>query len=131
MIETPAPDTPRLGLGAAADPRRMLLDALTAERILLAALLVVVLPLPFIGDLAAARPLVLAGAGAVVIAIAGLAAIRGTTLPVPIRRLAVPSAALGLALAWTTLQALPLVPASWQHPVWELAREALGGSGRG
>jgi hypothetical protein len=40
------------------------------------------------------------------------------------RRLNLPCAALALALACTALQALPLVPASWQHPVWKLARRA-------
>jgi hypothetical protein len=131
MIDTPASETPRLGWGAAASPLQMLLDALTAERMLLTALLALVLPLPFMGDLPAAPTLLLAGTGAMVMAIAALAALRGTPLPVPIRRLALPSAALALALAWTALQATPLVPASWQHPVWDLARDALGGGVRG
>jgi hypothetical protein len=46
MIDTPASETPRVGLGAAAGPLHTLVDALAAERMLLAALLAFVLPFP-------------------------------------------------------------------------------------
>lgn len=36
-------------------------------------------------------------------------------------------AAFGLVIGWVALQASSLTPASWHHPLWQTAREALGG----
>src|SRR6185437_6619726 len=36
-----------------------------------------------------------------------------------------------LALLWGIVQALPIVPASWTHPVWQLASSVLGAPARG
>ncbi len=44
----------------------------------------------------------------------------------PLRPLALPFALAGLALAWAFVQAGAFTPASWHHPVWDLARQALG-----
>lgn len=45
---------------------------------------------------------------------------------VPVHRIAIPGVLYGAVLAWGMLQALPVLPQSWAHPVWELAEAALG-----
>jgi O-antigen ligase len=37
---------------------------------------------------------------------------------VPLRRLAVPLAAIGIVLLWAAVQTIPWVPAAWRHPIW-------------
>ena len=44
------------------------------------------------------------------------------------RPLAVPIALASLALAWGMIQIAPWVPASWAHPIWPIAAQALGHS---
>lgn len=54
------------------------------------------------------------------------AALNRAACPVPVRRYAVPGVLYALVLVWIGLQACPLMPASWHHPLWTDARAALG-----
>lgn len=38
----------------------------------------------------------------------------------------VPAFGFILVLAWAFLQTLPIVPTSWQHPIWEMSRPLIG-----
>ena len=87
-------------------------------------------PLPFGGNLPWAWALY-----AVLTAILALAYLLGilrtrTAFPVPFSRIAVPAVLAGLAALWALLQALPLLPSSWAHPLWTLVPEAFGVEGR-
>lgn len=48
-----------------------------------------------------------------------------------LRRLAIPLSLAGLALVWAIIQALPIVPVGWAHPVWAEAANLLGRSIKG
>jgi hypothetical protein len=124
MLDTPVPETPQLGVaaGGAGHAQRAWLSA---DRILLLALLGLLLPLQLAPGLAWARPLLIIGTGALLVARAGVAGKAGASLPVPLRRIAPAALPFALALAWTFAQAVPWMPTAWQHPVWDLAGEAL------
>src|SRR5262249_20386762 len=46
--------------------------------------------------------------------------------PVAIRRIGLPAVLFTMAVAWALVQNLTWTPAEWQHPIWQLASEALG-----
>jgi O-antigen ligase len=52
--------------------------------------------------------------------------IRGRPHPVSAARIRFLVLAFALTLVWAILQTVSFVPPSWQHPLWELARQAAG-----
>lgn len=50
----------------------------------------------------------------------------GTVPAVALRRIAVPGMLFIVTLAWGVVQALPVMPEAWTHPVWRQAEAALG-----
>jgi O-antigen ligase len=67
------------------------------------------------------------------IVFAGLAAlyelsliVRGASHPVAIRSIRVSAILFALAATWALFQNATWSPAAWQHPIWQLASEALG-----
>jgi O-antigen ligase len=62
-----------------------------------------------------------------VLAIYALGEIAGPrTLPVPLRWIWLPLAALGIVLCWAAIQIVPGVPGFLQNPIWTEAAETLG-----
>jgi O-antigen ligase len=64
---------------------------------------------------------------------AGLAALyelsfllRGEPHPVPIRRIAPSAILFALVASWALVQNVTWTPPGWQHPLWQLASDALG-----
>ena len=53
-------------------------------------------------------------------------ALSGRPPSVPLAWLPVPCILMLGVILWTTLQPLSIMPQSWHHPIWILAREALG-----
>lgn len=53
-------------------------------------------------------------------------ALSGQPPSVPLNWLPIPSILVLAVLTWTALQTLNIIPQSWHHPIWTLAREALG-----
>ena len=63
---------------------------------------------------------------------AGLAAlyefsllVRGAAHPVPLKRIRLAAIMFALVVAWIFLQNATWMPASWQHPIWQLASDVL------
>jgi O-antigen ligase len=52
--------------------------------------------------------------------------LRGTSHPVAIRRIGLAAALFALVIVWILIQNVTWTPAQWQHPIWQLASEALG-----
>src|SRR6266567_995010 len=46
--------------------------------------------------------------------------------PVPIRRVGTSAVLFALAASWALVQNAAWVPPVWQHPIWQLASDALG-----
>jgi hypothetical protein len=57
--------------------------------------------------------------------LAGFAMLR-RPLPVPIRHLRIPLAALAVVTFWAAIQGANFVPETWRHPAWALASSLLG-----
>lgn len=64
--------------------------------------------------------------GSLLAAYGALSLIGSAPTPMSLRRLALPLAALGLALLWAEIQTLTSVAPAWQDPVWRMASAALG-----
>jgi O-antigen ligase len=64
--------------------------------------------------------------GGLLAAYGAVALFRGAPLPVPLARLGWPLAALAVVLGWAAIQSSTLVPATWQHPIWQRAGTVLG-----
>lgn len=131
MLDTPVGEPPRLGVAAPTGAGALLRSWMTLDRLLLLALLAVVLAPLGLDDRSAAASLLATGAGTLLILRALVAALGRPRLPMPLRRLAPALACFGLAVAWTMVQAMPFVPAAWQHPLWSLTGDALGGRATG
>jgi O-antigen ligase len=52
--------------------------------------------------------------------------LRGAPHPVAIRRIRLPAALFAATATWILLQNATWIPASWQHPIWQLASEVVG-----
>src|SRR6476660_2614952 len=52
--------------------------------------------------------------------------LRGVQHPVAMQRIRVSAALFGVAVVWVLLQNVTWMPGVWQHPIWQLASEALG-----
>ncbi len=46
--------------------------------------------------------------------------------PISVKRIGLPAACIVVVAVWATLQMAPWTPIGYQHPVWQMAREALG-----
>lgn len=56
-----------------------------------------------------------------------VATLRGVARPgMPLRRLALPAALFAVALLWGVVQSLPIAPAGWSHPVWQVVATETG-----
>ena len=51
--------------------------------------------------------------------------LRGAPHPVAIRRVALPAVLFALVIIWILVQNVSWTPADWQHPIWQLASDAL------
>jgi O-antigen ligase len=54
--------------------------------------------------------------------------VSGKSLPVSLGQLWLPVLLFGAVVVWTVLQCVSWTPEAWHHPVWLMARDALGGS---
>src|SRR6266536_1769331 len=52
--------------------------------------------------------------------------LRGVPHPVPIRRIGPSAVLFALAATWVVVQNVTWTPSGWQHPIWQLASDALG-----
>jgi len=52
--------------------------------------------------------------------------VRGLPHPVPIRRIGLSAVMLAVVVLWVLVQNATWTPAGWQHPIWQLAADALG-----
>ena len=52
--------------------------------------------------------------------------LRGASHPVALRRIAVPATLFALVIIWILIQNATWTPMAWQHPIWQLASDALG-----
>jgi O-antigen ligase len=52
--------------------------------------------------------------------------LRGVPHPVPIRRIGTSAILFALVVIWILVQNATWTPADWQHPIWQLASDALG-----
>src|SRR6266496_144942 len=52
--------------------------------------------------------------------------LRGVPHPVPIRRIGPSVVLFALAASWALIQNITWTPSGWQHPIWQLASDALG-----
>lgn len=64
--------------------------------------------------------------GAVLAIYAGTVLTGAIALPVPLRRLMLPLAALAIVLGWAAVQTLPWTPATWRQPIWTMAATVVG-----
>ncbi len=51
---------------------------------------------------------------------------RGHRAPVALERIRLPLGCLALAMGWAAIQALPVTPTAWHHPIWGKAAGSLG-----
>ena len=93
--------------------------------------LVVLAPLPFASVPAWSWSLTASIVGMLLIAWAARLAINGESPPVGLRRMWPVALLFGFTIAWATVQALPITPVSWHHPLWRSVAETLGGGGDG
>ncbi|HEX4804129.1 MAG TPA: O-antigen ligase family protein [Myxococcaceae bacterium] len=52
--------------------------------------------------------------------------VRGVPHPIAIRRIGVSAAMFAMVVIWILVQSATWTPAGWQHPIWQLASDALG-----
>jgi hypothetical protein len=52
--------------------------------------------------------------------------LRGVPHPVPIRRVGASAVLFALAAGWVVVQNVTWTPSGWQHPIWQIASDALG-----
>ena len=52
--------------------------------------------------------------------------LRGLPHPVPIRRIGLSAVLFAVVVLWVLVQNATWTPAGWQHPIWQLAADALG-----
>ena len=52
--------------------------------------------------------------------------LRGLPHPVPIRRIGLSAVLFAVVVIWVLVQNATWTPAGWQHPIWQLAADALG-----
>ncbi len=91
--------------------------------------LVVLAPLPFASVHPWSWGLIASITGILLIAWSARLAINGETPPVGLRRIWPFALLFGFTIAWATLQALPITPLSWHHPLWPSVADALGADG--
>ncbi len=93
--------------------------------------LVVLAPLPFASVSAWSWSLAASIVGILLIAWTARLAINGESPPVGLRRMWPVVLLFGLTIGWAVVQALPITPVSWHHPLWRSVGETLGGGGDG
>ena len=90
---------------------------------LLAGVLLAPLPLGAVPQWSWAALALLAG---LLLGAIGWRSLTGTPPAVAIRRVRLPLVCFAAVLAWSLVQALPITPEAWHHPLWQLAGTALG-----